>query len=177
MKSNCLKYAASLVFIILCGCNSGHQNSVAANEQDSIFSGSIIPDIIKADSDESIKPGLKSDLNIVPNNIPDWKQYWSNFREAVKNKDTSAILALVNFPFMWNGGETSMDEFARLWISHLYGLENSGEHTNANATYADGFGPDDPRIDSVHYCNWNHIDFYFAKFNGYYKLVSINTPG
>jgi len=113
-------------------------------------------------------------------NYADWEMFWTAFTTAALKKDTVIIVQLTNFPFLQNGSQTDRREFTELWISQTYAIRKRdtpvlsselllklGEHEKAGL----------PKFDDVHYTNSNHKDFYFAKVNGYYKLIEIITPG
>jgi hypothetical protein len=95
--------------------------------------------------------------------------------------DTYKIVGLTNFPFLQNGELTSKNEFIQIWISQIYGMEkDSSGHINTeglNLHIHQQFDTTIYKIDSVRYTNFNQKDFYFAKVNGYYKLIEIITPG
>jgi hypothetical protein len=120
--------------------------------------------------------GKINTLKILPRNIPEWKTFWSAFKSAAQNKDTPSVLALINFPFLQNADTVTNVEFMDIFLSQLDGIERATEPIDANGFPLQGRNQV-ASIDSVRYTNFNHMDYYFGKVNGFYKLVEIITPG
>ena len=113
-------------------------------------------------------------------NYNSWDSFWKVFATATKMKDTAKIIALTHFPFSQNSYPIKRDEFSELWISQTFEIVihdtpalTSGTVVNMKKTDKEEL----PGFDSVRYTHKNGKDFYFAKVNGYYKLVEIVTPG
>ena len=113
-------------------------------------------------------------------NYDNWDLFWKNFTTATKKKDTATIIELTNFPFFQNSYPTYQNEFHELWVSQSFDLRNTDTTVASTDIVLQMQKPDKeelPKFDSVRYTSKNGKDFYFAKINGYYRLVEVITPG
>jgi len=113
-------------------------------------------------------------------NYDNWDLFWKSFTAATKKKDTATIIELTNFPFFQNSYPTYQNEFLELWVSQSFDLRNTDTAVLSIDIVLQMQKPDKeelPKFDSVRYSYKNGKDFYFAKVNGYYRLVEIITPG
>ena len=113
-------------------------------------------------------------------NIDNWDLFWKSFTSATIIKDTATIIELTNFPFFQNSYPIYQDEFLRFGISQTFRLEKNDSTVLSDPIVLQMQKPDKEEIpiaDSVRYTNKDGKDFYFAKVNGYCRLLVIITPG
>lgn len=109
-----------------------------------------------------------------------WDSFWAVYQQSVRNRDTTAIMRLVHTPFYQNSVPETDSDFIQFRISQLFGTESmeAPEPAEGNLLYAeDATGKVPLSFDSVRYTRHDGLDYYFAKVNGQYQLVSILTPG
>ena len=171
------KISSALIFLLSCliltfSCNNQDTKNHLRQKDSSNF-------VIDSNTNQQLVLNIDSLSKI--HNYSNWTQFWDTFKIAAANMDTSKIVGLTNFPFLQNGGLTSKNEFIQIWISQIYGIEkDSSSPINTeglNLHIHQQFDTNIYKIDSIRYTNCNQKDFYFAKVNGYYKLIEIITPG
>ena len=107
-----------------------------------------------------------------------WDSFWKSFTSAAKKKDTTTIVELTNFPFIQNSFPFGQADFLETFISQPFDLRIIDSPVVSDVIVLHIQKPEDlTKFDSVRYTNKNGRDFYFAKVNGYYRLVEIITPG
>jgi hypothetical protein len=171
MRTRLKRYFSFIVSILAAYSCGHHDNRYGENSdsKDTIYSNGYISAIAKKDS--VLVKGIGYD---------NWQIFWEAFTNATLQKDTTTILQLTNFPFLQNAYLTDRNEFLELWISQAYDLEKNDSSIPSN-DFALQLGEHEraslPKFDSVRYTNKKGKDFYFARVNGYYRLVEIITPG
>jgi hypothetical protein len=168
---------AILIISGLANCNNPNDKAPSAYHSlaDSLKAkDSFWENMLVAKIDSNQLPKIQ--INFKTQDYSDWKQFWDSLKIAAASKDTMKILGFVNFPFLQNASPSGIDLFARYFIDQIYGLEKCGEPIEAFGSPLQGVD-ESFKIDSIHYCNHNRMDYYFGKVNGYYKLVEIITPG
>ena len=126
-----------------------------------------VSDTVPADSSKESKKG---------ESYSDWKSFWNAFKDVASKKDTSRLLTLVNYPFLYSADTVNKAEFKDYYFSELKGIQNALEPIVSDPDVLQGSNKVPP-IDSVRYTRFKHTDYYFGRVNGYYKLVEIITPG
>jgi hypothetical protein len=160
----------SLVLISCYSCNQHHGKDINKEENNSPNTFSPIK------KPASIQYSTKSKTL----NYNNWDTFWESFTTATRKKDTATIIALTNFPFFQNSKPTSQNEFLELWVSQSFDLRKVDATVLSSDIVLQITKPEKeilPKFDSVRYTYKNGKDFYFAKVNGYYRLVEIITPG
>lgn len=171
MQGQLTKYL-TFIFILITSYNchqieeNGKKND---NAEDSNFNKANVPGL-----------GGNDHMEFTAKEYGNWETFWKVFTTATQRKDTASIAQLTNFPFLQNTYLTDKDEFIELWISQTYELNKTDTAVLAG-DFLPGLSAQQratlPKFDSVYYINANDKDFYFAKVNGYYRLVEIITPG
>ncbi|WP_110051416.1 hypothetical protein [Chitinophaga sp. S165] len=107
-------------------------------------------------------------------NYPEWEDFWIKFKFAFLQKSNLQILGLVNFPLLQNDENVGDIEFLDKWASQLNGIETATEPVEVEdfPSYAKHIA----HMDTVRHINFEQMDLYFARVNGYYRLVQIITP-
>ena len=169
---NKLVQPSFLLFILLSIFSCGQRHNKNNETSNSIHSLNAKPDTITAITNDSIP--LKR------LNYERWETFWVAFTKATERKDTVTIVELTHFPFLQNTFLTTQSEFLELWISQVYDLNSADTPVLAdeiilhiNESEKSKFA----KLDSVYYTNKHGKDFYFARVNGYYRLLEIITPG
>ena len=162
-------FLTSAVLIISCGqAERKTENVQKEPNKDSI------------DSIQSKQQNLRQDTVVNVHNYSDWNEFWKVFQKAASKKDSLTITALTNFPFLQNAELMTRDDFMEHFVVQVYGFKKSYSPVEANdhpLQINNENNVDFPKLDSIKYTNFNGKDFYFAKVNGFYKLVQIVTPG
>ena|ERR1700761_790650 len=125
------------------------------------------------------------DKDVIEVSIPhsrykEWDSFWLAFIKSAANKDTAGIESLTHFPFYQNEGEINPTEFVSLWVGQTFNIT-----TRMEAVLSDTFllpsltgRPSlHEQIDSLRYLYTNGCDFYFARIDSVYQLLTIKTPG
>lgn len=152
------------VLLVLFSCN-GQKTPTNNSGNDSLVNSS---ETVVVDS-------VKIITHVPPINISDWGAFWKTFKGAVRKMDTARIIGLVSFPYVHNGEDVNEADFKEYVLPQLTGMENATRPVGdmGNEYLGSSVSP----TDSNYYTNFNHVDIYFGKVNGYYKLVKTVTPG
>ena len=153
------------LLLILFSCN-GQNNPTNTNGNDSLVKSR---DTVVVDS-------VKKVTQSPPINISERGTFWKTFKGAMRKMDTTRIIGMVNFPYIHNRSEVNEADFKEYVLPQLTGMEKATKPVGGMGTSYLGSSEVSP-TDSIYYTNFNHVDIYFGKVNGYYKLVETITPG